>query len=69
MEKEFLKNEVGTYLNSGVGFDDSAKILLKHSLVKAVQVLGDNLVLFQLLGILLKGLQYTQIKITTKIFI
>ena len=56
MEKEFLKNEVGTYLNSGVGFDDSAKILLKHSLVKAVQVLGDNLVLFQLLGILLKGL-------------
>ena len=55
-DQKLKANEVGTYLNSGVGFDDSAKILLKHSLVKAVQVLGDNLVLFQLLGILLKGL-------------
>ena len=60
-------NEVGTYLNSGVRLDDSAKILLKHSLVKAVQVLGHNLVLFQFLGILLKGLKYTKIKIATKL--
>jgi hypothetical protein len=37
------------YLNSGVGLNNPTKILLKHRLVKAVQMLRNNLVLASIL--------------------